>query len=146
PYHRSPNALHVHPSSARLYPRAQLRRLPDASWARTMQPSSTGKRDVNQIADASRVQPPHWCAGGLQRHPRLRRELWLLVAGIILAFIVMPVAIYFVGVLTLGPYTAGGLGSFISDYYRGLFHGWLPRWGVVVGPFFLLPCLLLLLL
>jgi hypothetical protein len=109
-----------------------------------MQPSSTGKRDVNQTADASRVKPPHWFAGGLQRHPRLRRELWLLAAGIILAFIVMPVAIYFVGVLTLGPYTAGGLGSFISDYYRGLFHGWLPGWGVVFGPYLLLQALRLL--
>src|SRR5262245_42324725 len=122
---------------ARDYSHAACTRwLPDSAWPRTMQASWDGMRDVNQTTtDTSRVKPPHWFAGGLQRHPRLRRELWLLVAGIILAFIVMPVAIYFVGVLTLGPYAAGGLGSFISEYLRGLFSGWLSGWWVVMGIF-----------
>lgn len=91
--------------------------------------------DVNQSTDASRVKPPHWFAGTLRRHPRIRRELWLLVAGVIVGFILMPLAVYLVGVVTLGPYTDGGLGSFVSDYYRSLFRGWLPGWGVVLGPY-----------
>ncbi|HKE43981.1 MAG TPA: hypothetical protein VKB41_05530 [Steroidobacteraceae bacterium] len=95
-------------------------------------------------AQQSRVKPPHWFAEALHRHPRLRRELWLLVAGLVVGFVLMPIAVYFVGVLTLGPYAAGGLGSFIADYYRGLFHGWLPGWGVVVGPYLLVQLMRLL--
>ena len=57
-------------------------------------------RDVNQAIDTSRVKPPNWFAGALRRHPRIRRELWLLVAGVVLGFIVMPLAVYLVGVLT----------------------------------------------
>jgi len=99
---------------------------------------------VNESTDTSRVKPPHWFAEALRRHPRLRRELWLLVAGVVVGFILMPLAIYLVGVLTLGPYTDGGLGSFIADYYRGLFHGWLPGWGVVFGPYLLVQLIRLL--
>ena len=99
---------------------------------------------MNESTDTSRVKPPHWFAEALRRHPRLRRELWLLVAGVVVGFILMPLAIYLVGVLTLGPYTDGGLGSFIADYYRGLFHGWLPGWGVVFGPYLLVQLIRLL--
>ena len=99
---------------------------------------------MNESIEASRVKPPHWFAEALRRHPRLRRELWLLLAGVALGLILMPLAIYIVGVLTLGPYAAGGLGSFIADYYRGLFHGSLANWGVVLGPYLLVQFMRLL--
>jgi hypothetical protein len=100
--------------------------------------------EVTESIDTSRVKPPHWFAEALRRHPRLRRELWLLVAGLVVGFILMPLAIYLAGVLTLGPYSAGGLGSFIADYYRGLFHGSLANWAVVLAPYLLVQLMRLL--
>jgi hypothetical protein len=77
----------------------------------------------------------------LQRNPRLRRELlifaWALGAGLI----VMPMLIYVVGLLTLGPYASGGWWTLLVDVYKGLFRGWWAAWGVVLGPLALI-CLI----
>ncbi|HJS22296.1 MAG TPA: hypothetical protein VJ764_06535 [Steroidobacteraceae bacterium] len=70
----------------------------------------------------------------LQRHPRLRRELLILAWSLGTGLILMPMLIYVVGLLTLGPYTSGGWWTLFLDLYRGLFRGWWAAWGVVLGP------------
>jgi hypothetical protein len=77
-------------------------------------------------------------AAALARRPRLRRELIFLAWGLGVGFFVMPPLIYVAGVLTLGPYTSGGLARFLGDFYLGLFHGWPATWGVVAGPYALI--------
>ena len=99
---------------------------------------------LSQPADTSEPKPRHWLSDTLRRHPRLRREVWLLGAGLVVGFVLMPLSVYVVGVLTLGPYSGGGAGSFLADQYSGLFHGWAPGWGVVVGPYLLVQLLRLL--
>lgn len=70
----------------------------------------------------------------LQRHPRLRRELYLLGSLLAVGFILMPTLVYIVGVLTLGPYASGGWVALFVDLYKALFRGSWPAWGIVLGP------------
>lgn len=70
----------------------------------------------------------------LQRHPRLRRELYLLGSLLGVGFILMPILIYVVGMLTLGPYASGGWLALFGDLYGALLRGSWPAWGVVLGP------------
>lgn len=99
---------------------------------------------MNQPIETTESAPKRWLSEALRRHPRLRRELWLLGAGLVVGLILMPLLVYTAGVLTLGPYGGGGPGSFLADQYRGLFHGWAPGWGVVLGPYILVQLLRLL--
>lgn len=99
---------------------------------------------MNQSIETNESAPKSWLSETLRRHPRLRRELWLLGAGLVVGLILMPALVYVVGMLTLGPYAGGGAGSFLADHYRGLFHGWIPGWGIVVGPYLLVQLLRLL--
>ena len=62
----------------------------------------------------------------LERHPRLRRELYFAGGALAIGLFALPVLIYLVGTLTLGDYASGGFGSFLADYFSGLFSGWLP--------------------
>jgi hypothetical protein len=71
----------------------------------------------------------------LQKHPRLRRELYILGGGLAAGLIVMPVCVYIVGTLTLGPYFSGGWVAFFVDLFKGLFHGWWAAWVLVLGPY-----------
>jgi hypothetical protein len=71
----------------------------------------------------------------LQRHPRLRRELYILGAALGTGLILMPICIYVVGMLTLGPYASGGWTTLFADVLKGLFRGWWPAWTVVLGPY-----------
>ncbi len=71
----------------------------------------------------------------LERRPRLRRELYFALGALGVGLFVLPVLIYLAGSLTLGNYASGGFGSFLADYFSGLFSGWLPVWGVVLGPY-----------
>ena len=95
-------------------------------------PSSVGS-PVNQ-SSAAEHDASSSGESFLQRNPRLRRELlifaWALGAGLI----VMPMLIYVVGLLTLGPYASGGWWTLLVDVYKGLFRGWWAAWGVVLGP------------
>ncbi len=71
----------------------------------------------------------------LQQHPRLRRELYIAGGALATGFFALPLLIYLAGSLTLGRYETGNLGSFLADFFGGLFTGWLPVWGVVLGPY-----------
>jgi hypothetical protein len=71
----------------------------------------------------------------LHRHPRLRRELYILGAALVTGLIVMPIAIYVVGTLSLGPYTSGGWTALFADFFRGIFRLWWPAWVVFLGPY-----------
>jgi len=74
----------------------------------------------------------------LEARPRLRRELYFVGGALAVGLILMPILIYLAGSLTLGPYASGGFGSFLGDFFGGLFRGWLPVWGVVLGPYALI--------
>ncbi|HEY4647380.1 MAG TPA: hypothetical protein VIH25_14000 [Steroidobacteraceae bacterium] len=74
----------------------------------------------------------------LQKHPRLRRELYVLGAALATGLIVMPTCMYVVGTLTLGPYSSGGWVTLFADLFKGLFRGWWPAWSVVLGPYALI--------
>jgi hypothetical protein len=74
-------------------------------------------------------------SAALARHPQLRRELIIGGASLFTGMILMPFLIYVAGMLTLGPYSDGGLGSLLADFYVGLFRGWPPAWGVALGPY-----------
>lgn len=71
----------------------------------------------------------------LQKHPRLRRELYILGGGLAAGLILMPVCVYIVGTLTLGPYFSGGWVTFFLDLFKGLFRGWWAAWVLVLGPY-----------
>jgi hypothetical protein len=71
----------------------------------------------------------------LQERPRLRRELYFAAGALGAGFIALPLLIYLAGSLTLGNYESGGLGAFLADFFGGLFRGWPPAWGVVLGPY-----------
>jgi len=74
----------------------------------------------------------------LHEHPRLRRELYFAVGALGAGLIALPLLIFLAGSLTLGAYESGRLGAFLADFYGGLVRGWLPVWGVVLGPYALL--------
>lgn len=70
----------------------------------------------------------------LHERPRLRRELHFVGGALAVGLVALPLLIYLVGTLTLGAYESGGFGSFLADFFLGLFRGWLPAWGVALGP------------
>ena len=74
----------------------------------------------------------------LQKHPRLRRELYILGGALATGLIVMPVCVYVVGTLTLGPYASGGWVALFADLFKGLVRGWWVTWGIVLGPYALI--------
>ncbi len=69
-----------------------------------------------------------------QRHPRLRRELFILGGALGTGLFLMPTLVYIIGLLTLGPYASGGWVALFGDLYEGLFRGRWAAWGVVLGP------------
>jgi hypothetical protein len=71
----------------------------------------------------------------LQKHPRLRRELYILGGGLAAGLIMMPVCVYIAGTLSLGPYYSGGWVAFFVDLFKGLFRGWWAAWVLVLGPY-----------
>ena len=50
----------------------------------------------------------------------VRRELIWLGIALLGALIVFPLLVYATGLLTLGPYSRGGAGSFLADFLRSL--------------------------
>lgn len=64
------------------------------------------------------------------RQRELRYFLWLAGFGLL----VLPLAIYMAGVMTLGPY-AGGLPSFLGALYKSFFTLTPSAWLLLLGPY-----------
>jgi hypothetical protein len=82
---------------------------------------------------------------------RLRREMHWAIGSLLAGLLVLPAAIYAVGVSLLGPYdaTSGGaahIGSFYGDVFRGLGAPTLSAWSIVLGPMVVVMLLRLILL
>jgi hypothetical protein len=73
----------------------------------------------------------------LGRHPRLRRELFIVLWALATGLIIMPVLVYVVGFLTLGPYASGGWYMLFLDLFKGLWRGWWAAWALILGPLLL---------
>ena len=73
----------------------------------------------------------------LGRHPRLRRELFIVLWALGTGVIIMPILVYVVGLLTLGPYASGGWYMLFLDLFKGLWRGWWAAWALVLGPLLL---------
>jgi hypothetical protein len=70
---------------------------------------------------------------------RLIRELIILGGALLFGFIVVPLAIWFVGNRVLGPYAHGtnpnaGPLALVGDFFAGLSSGWVSYWIVALGP------------
>jgi len=65
----------------------------------------------------------------------LRRELLTLAICLAIGLLVMPILIWVVGSTQLGPYTNGGIGRLLADYYLALAKGSLAYWLVALGPY-----------
>lgn len=68
------------------------------------------------------------------------REFVTLGLCLLVGVLLMPTAIWLVGRAVLGPYTNGGLGSLLTNYFTGLAHGSLAFWLVAAGPYALVWC------
>jgi hypothetical protein len=74
----------------------------------------------------------------------VRRELIYLGIALLCGFVLIPLAIWFVGNRILGPYThgldpsAGGPMRLVGDFYAGLTHGSVIFWCVALGPLVLI--------
>jgi hypothetical protein len=66
--------------------------------------------------------------------PSGRRFLWLLGAGLLAGFALLPALIYFAGTSLLGSYEGASLPGQYSSVYRGLANGHWASWIVVLGP------------
>jgi hypothetical protein len=80
----------------------------------------------------------HMPLKNLRKHfdsaPPGRRLLWLLAAGVLAGFVLLPALIYLVGTSLLGSYEGASLPGQYSSVYRGLAQGNWASWIVVLGP------------
>jgi hypothetical protein len=58
----------------------------------------------------------------------------LLVAAMLAGFLLLPALIYLAGSSVLGRYEGASMGNLYGSIYRGLAHGNLASWIVVLGP------------
>ena len=70
-----------------------------------------------------------------RRTTGLPRELLTLALCLVVGLVVMPIVIWLVGSVQLGPYSNGGLGSLLKDYFLELAKGSLAYWLVALGPY-----------
>ena len=70
-----------------------------------------------------------------QRGGPLMREAALFGLCLLLGWLLIPVAIYQVGLRLLGPYEHGSYLKFVSDIAGGVFSGLWPFWLLVLGPY-----------
>jgi hypothetical protein len=71
-------------------------------------------------------------------HSRSRwpRELSIFGAALGFGLLIMPLAVYGVGLSLLGAYSGGPhIGSFLGDYFRNLGSGALRTWFLVASPY-----------
>lgn len=62
-------------------------------------------------------------------------ELAIAVLGLLIGLGVMPVLIFYAGVLTLGRYEGAGLGPLYHSLIVGLGHASIASWTVLLGPY-----------
>jgi len=81
---------------------------------------------LNALACGPADQPSRFaggavCAFGMLRMPpSLKRDsIWLLAAAIF-GLLLLPLLVYYTGTATLGPYSGGGAGRFLVDFFRDL--------------------------
>jgi hypothetical protein len=67
----------------------------------------------------------------------LKKNLVPVAIGLIAGALVLPALIYGVGVAVLGPYDGGSLAGIYKMVLRGLAHGSITSWVVVLGPYLL---------
>jgi hypothetical protein len=65
-----------------------------------------------------------------------KREIIYAVAGVLAGFVVLPLLIFMVGTVLLGPYAGGkSLGDFYGELFRNLGYGALRTWFIVLAPY-----------
>jgi hypothetical protein len=71
-----------------------------------------------------------------QRTRSRKRELIFLGGALLVGFVLLPIAIYVVGTLTLGPYAGGqSLGAFLAEFFRHLSQGAPRTWFIALSPY-----------
>jgi sterol desaturase/sphingolipid hydroxylase (fatty acid hydroxylase superfamily) len=74
-------------------------------------------------------------AEGLKRSRRKKESIYAAVA-FVLGFIVLPLLIYMVGILLLGPYAGGkSLWVFLGEFYNNLLRAVPRTWFIVLSPY-----------
>jgi hypothetical protein len=64
----------------------------------------------------------------------LKRHLaWVAVVAVVAA-VALPVAVFYTGTATLGPYARGGLAQFVADYVADLASLRAGAWVLLLGP------------
>lgn len=63
------------------------------------------------------------------------RELWLSGMALLIGFALMPVIIFFAGVVILGRYEGASLRRLYTSLYGGLETGSVASWVVLLGPY-----------
>ena len=66
---------------------------------------------------------------------RLRRELILAAAMLLVGVAAIPPLIFTVGNRSIGPYAGGALGAFMERFFKGLAAGSVAFWMVALGPY-----------
>jgi hypothetical protein len=64
----------------------------------------------------------------------LKRHLAWVAAVAVIATVALPVAVFYTGTATLGPYSRGGLGEFVADYVADLARLRTAAWLLLLGP------------
>ena len=64
----------------------------------------------------------------------LKRHLAWVAAVAVIATVALPVAVFYTGTATLGPYARGGLGEFVADYIADLARLRTAAWLLLLGP------------
>jgi hypothetical protein len=81
------------------------------------------------------TQEPLADAGEIRRRRR-KRELIYAAAGVVTGFLLLPLSIYVVGTLLLGPYAGGkSIGVFFADFYGHLASGTVRAWYIALAPY-----------
>jgi len=75
--------------------------------------------------------------GGHHVPTTLKRELIWLLAAVLGGIVVLPLLVYATGTVTLGPYSRGGAGRFLSDFLHGLARGEWQAVALALAPILL---------
>ena len=64
----------------------------------------------------------------------VRRDSRWLIAALVFGALLLPVLVYYTGVMTLGPYSHGGLLGFYGDFLASLARLRWSAWSLLLGP------------